>query len=252
MDFQLIAHRGASHDAPENTMVAIRLAWDQDADAVEIDCRVTADGYPIVFHDPTTLRMTAVEKHVSHSSLTELQELQVAAGHPRYALQRIPTLAEVIKAVPAGKRLFVEVKSSTEIVRSLCQTLQNSPGDAQLVVTSYDSGVLHAVGQQLPDLTRYLVARFVPLPEADGVVPTVDDLTHAAQRVAANGLNVSDHLCVDRDFCDVVKSSGLEVYVWTVDDPQRAHQLMRAGAAGVFTNRPGWLRDEITKLQANR
>ncbi|MGB6044328.1 MAG: glycerophosphodiester phosphodiesterase family protein, partial [Pirellulales bacterium] len=60
--------------------------------------------------------------------------------------------------------------------------------------------------------------------------------------------NVSDHPIVDRPFCDQVAAAGLELYVWTVDDPQRTAQLIDAGAAGVFTNRPGWLRQEVASL----
>jgi len=254
MNFQFIAHRGASHDAPENTLAAIQLAWEQGADAVEIDCQITSDGHAVVFHDPDTRRSTAVDKVVSQTSLDDLRRLDVGASHgPEWAGQRIPTLAEVIDIVPPGKRLFIEVKSSNEITPRLTKTLREAARGtaelaAELVVTSFDVGVLHGVKQQLPHTTCYLVGRFVPEPELAVWVPTVQDLLRTARLAAANGLNVSDHPIVDRPFCDQVAAAGLELYVWTVDDPQRTAQLIDAGAAGVFTNRPGWLRQEVASL----
>lgn len=117
---EIIAHRGASFDAPENTLAAIELAWHQQADAVEIDVRLTADAEIVVIHDETTARHGGRDTPVCEESLTELRQIDVGRWKgSQWAGERIPTLAEVLETVPDGKRLFVEIKCRAEIVAAL-------------------------------------------------------------------------------------------------------------------------------------
>ncbi len=108
-DAQLIvAHRGASYDAPENTLAAFRLAWDQDADAIEGDFYVTKDQQIACIHDKTTKRVAPQQPELSiaNSTLKELQKLDVGSWkHPQYTAERIPTLKEVLATVPEGKQI---------------------------------------------------------------------------------------------------------------------------------------------------
>lgn len=249
MTLQLIAHRGASYDAPENTLAAVRLAWQQTADAVEIDCRITADGHLVVVHDFDTHRTGGGDWNIHETNLAELQTLNVGRGpQSGSASQQIPTLAAVIDTVPAGKRLLIEVKTSVEIAGPLVRAMQAAARPAsQLVVTSYDVGVLAAVRQLAPATTCYLVGRFVPDLASGDWLPSVHDLIRTAGLAAAQGLNVCDHPVVDRSFCQAVAAADMELYVWTVDDPQRAAALSDLGVQGIFTNRPGWLRDELSR-----
>lgn len=248
MPFQLIAHRGASYDAPENTLAAVQLAWQQAADAVEIDCRVTADGYAIVVHDFDMWRSAGADWIVHETDLAKLRTLEIGKSDTSPSTgQQIPTLAEVIQTIPAGKRLLIEVKTSNEITGILTRIIRESgTAPQQLVVTSYDVGVLHGVRQALPDTTCYLVGRFVPDQARGGWLPAVDDLIRTARLAEANGLNVSDNQIIDQQFCHAVQAAGMELYVWTVDDPLRARELIDAGVQGIFTNRPGWLRRQLS------
>ena len=105
----IIAHRGASHEAPENTLASVRLGWAQGADAVEVDVRQSRDGHIVVIHDAHTRRTAGVTRRVRAETLDELRALEVGRWkHRRHAGEKIPTLAEVIETVPPGKRLFVE------------------------------------------------------------------------------------------------------------------------------------------------
>src|SRR5262245_43768530 len=123
----LIAHRGASHDAPENTLAAVRLGWAQGADAVEIDVRQCRDGHIVVIHDAHTRRTAGVPRRVNSHTLDELRELDVGRSkQPRYAGEVIPTLAEVLETVPPGKRLFVEIKSGPECLPQFVDTVRRS------------------------------------------------------------------------------------------------------------------------------
>src|ERR1700686_17426 len=101
---ELIAHRGASHDAPENTLAAFRLAWEAGADGIEGDFRLTRDGEIVCIHDPTTGRPAGVGLSVADTTLACLRELDVGALHgARWIGERIPPIQEVIATVPPGK-----------------------------------------------------------------------------------------------------------------------------------------------------
>src|SRR6266704_983821 len=114
---QIIAHRGASYDAPENTLPAIKLAWEQGADAVEIDVHLSRDGRIAVIHDESTRKTGGVNKKVCDQAWSELQKLDVGCWKDRnWAGTCIPSLEEVLATVPQGKRLFIEVKCGEEFI----------------------------------------------------------------------------------------------------------------------------------------
>jgi glycerophosphoryl diester phosphodiesterase len=109
----IIAHRGASHDAPENTLASFKLAWEQKADGIEGDFYLTKDGKIVCIHDKTTKRTSGqkVELDVAASTLAELRKVDVGAWKdPKYAGEKMPTLEEVLAIVPAGKVFFIEIK----------------------------------------------------------------------------------------------------------------------------------------------
>ena len=117
---EIVAHRGASHDAPENTLAAVKLAWERDADGVEVDVYLTKDGRIAVLHDKTTKRTTGVDRPVAEMTLSELHELDAGSWQdPRWKGERIPSLEEVLDLVPPGKKMYVEVKCGPEIVPEL-------------------------------------------------------------------------------------------------------------------------------------
>ena len=125
----IVAHRGASYDAPENTLAAFRLAWEQGADAIEGDFYLTADGQIVCIHDKTTKRVAPgqPELTVAKSTLQELRQLDVGRWKAdKFAEERIPTLKEVLAIVPRQKRIFVEIKCGPEIVPILQQQLSDS------------------------------------------------------------------------------------------------------------------------------
>src|SRR5262245_6414264 len=124
---EIIAHRGASHDAPENTVAAIKLAWEQNADGSEFDVYLSKGGRVVVIHDKDTQRTAGVKKLVADCTLAELRALDVGKWKdPKYAGEKIPTLEEMLATVPAGKKVFVEVKCGPEIVPGMIRVLKAS------------------------------------------------------------------------------------------------------------------------------
>ncbi|HSG69711.1 MAG TPA: glycerophosphodiester phosphodiesterase family protein, partial [Planctomycetaceae bacterium] len=107
---EIIAHRGASYDAPENTLASVNLAWEQNADAVEIDIWLTSDNQIVLMHDKTPKRYGGPDTLVSEMTLEQLRALDVGAWKdPRWKGEKAPLLSEVLPLVPAGKRLFIEI-----------------------------------------------------------------------------------------------------------------------------------------------
>src|SRR5262245_65624278 len=102
---EIIAHRGASHDAPENTLAAVRLAWEQGADAVEVDVQLSKDGKLVVIHDDNTKRSGGFARKVRAQTLDELRRLDVGRWKgKRWAGEKIPTLDVVLEAVRSEER----------------------------------------------------------------------------------------------------------------------------------------------------
>ena len=120
----IVAHRGASFDAPENTLPAFKLAWEMGADAVEGDFLLTKDGHIVCVHDKKTKKVADQNLVVVQSTLAELQKLDVGLRkNKKFAGTRIPTLPEVFATVPIGKKIFVEVKCGPEIIPALTKEI---------------------------------------------------------------------------------------------------------------------------------
>jgi glycerophosphoryl diester phosphodiesterase len=110
----IIAHRGASHDAPENTLSAFKLSIEQDADGFEADFFLTSDEQIVCFHDKDTERICGKKLLVTQTPLAELQSLDVGRWKgPQWKGEKMPTMADVLAAVPAGKMIFIELKSTS-------------------------------------------------------------------------------------------------------------------------------------------
>ncbi len=157
---EIIGHRGASFDAPENTLASFQMAWEQGADAIECDVRLTKDGQIVVIHDADTLRTAGVNRFVTDQRLDQLRQLDVGGWKgERFSGEKIPTLEDVLRIVPSGKRAFIEVKCGTEIVPELKRVFAASGLHfEQLVVISFSADVVVAVKRELPKHTVYWCA----------------------------------------------------------------------------------------------
>ena len=137
----IIAHRGVSHDAPENTLASVNLAWERNADAAEVDVHQSKDNRIMVIHDGDTKRTTGKKMVIRESMSPALRSLDASNGMDQFKGERIPFLEEVIATVPNGKILFIEVKTDTVIIPYLVEVLASSPNKSRLVVISFDFDV---------------------------------------------------------------------------------------------------------------
>src|SRR4051812_6064313 len=114
---EFVAHRGESHDAPENTLASYKLAWERGDDAAETDIHLTKDGKLIVSHDPDTGRLSAGKTKlvIKEHTADDLRKLDMGSFKgPSFADQKLPLLDELLAIIPPGKRLFIEVKIGPE------------------------------------------------------------------------------------------------------------------------------------------
>lgn len=246
---EIVAHRGASFDAPENTMAAFNLGWAQNADAVELDIMLSKDGKIIVIHDKDTKRLAGVDRPVVEQTLAELRSLDVGRWKDaKFIGEKPPLLSEVLATIPDGKRLFIEVKCGAEIVPELVREIKEAgKKPEQTAVIGFSADAMAAVKKALPHLEVYWIVGIKPDPKTDKKPLTVDELIATAKRIKADGLDLSAHDTIDKRFGDKVTAAGLKLAVWTVDDPAVARAMQAAGVQSLTTNRPGWMREQLQK-----
>ena len=246
-DALVIAHRGASEDAPENTLAAFELAWEHGADGVEGDFYLTADDQIVCIHDKDTARTAGAKLAVADSTLAELRELDVGTWKdPRWAGQRIPTLAEVLATVPEGRRIYLEVKCGPEIVGRLEPIIAASGlGAEQVVIISFSEAVIAEAGRSLPQFKRLWLTGFEEDEETGSWRPTAGEAVATLDRIGADGLSCKAHDCVDGAFVAAIRASGREFHVWTINGAVAARRFARLGADSITTDRPRWLRRQL-------
>lgn len=246
---EIVGHRGASYDAPENTLAAIKLGWEQQADAVEFDVYLSKDGQIILSHDADTKRAAGVDKKVVEQTYQELRRLDVGAWKDKkYTGERIPLLSEALATIPKGKRVFIEVKCGPEIVPELQRVLAVAKRPtSETAVISFNKDVVAASKKTLPECKVYWIVSVKKDKQTGEWNHSVDSLIQTAKELHADGLDLSACDLIDRGFGDRVKASGLELLVWTVNDVKVAHQMIAAGVQGITTDRPLWLREQLTQ-----
>lgn len=243
---EIVAHRGASHDAPENTLPAMKLAWNQNADAIETDIHLSKDGKLVVLHDFDTKRIGGMDKKIVDQTWDEVQKLEVGAWkNEKYTGEKIPTLDSILKTIPNGKRIFIEIKVGIEILPELKKVLKASGKKAeQLAIITFKYDVAKTAKATFP---KHQVYWLVSKDKKDDQYPNVEELIEKAKAAKLDGLDLNHGFPIDKSFVEKVHGAGLKLYTWTVDDAEIAKKEAAAGVDGITTNRPEWLRKQLQK-----
>lgn len=244
---EIIAHRGASHDAPENTLASFKLGWEQKADADELDIYLTKDEQVVVIHDASTKRTTGVDMKASEKALAELQALDAGSFKgPEWKGEKLPALADVVATIPEGRRLFIEIKCGPEVLPALEKVLkQSGKKPEQLVIIGFGYDVVKQAKQLLPHLQVYYLASMKPGKKGGKAPPTIEELITQARAIGVDGLDLAAEARMDAAMVAKVHAAGLKFFVWTVDDEKLAASLAKAGVDGITTNRPAWMREKL-------
>ena len=241
---EIIAHRGASYLAPENTMASVMLGWEKKAD-VEVDIHMSKDNRIVVIHDSSTKRTSGVDLEVSETMSQHLRQLDVGSfKSEKFAGEPIPFLEDVIKTIPDGRKLYVEIKSGLETLPFLERVILDSGKEEQIVIIGFDFDTVTAAKRMMPDIPAYWLKGTEKNKQTDEWIPHAPKLVQQVKLAGLDGLDVH-YAGVNKNFADAVKAAGLKLYVWTVDEMQEAARLKELGVDGITTNRPGWLREQL-------
>jgi glycerophosphoryl diester phosphodiesterase len=245
----VIAHRGASGAAPENTLEAFDLALRQGADAFELDIRLTADGVPVVIHDPTLERTTDRRDRVAGQTLAQLGEADAGARFSpdggrsfpfRGAGVVIPTLAQVLEAF-ANTPLLLDIKESSAQA-PIRELLSKKGATGRCVLASDDAMALTGIpptqfsrAASPREISQLYWGSFFGRTNPSRSVTSPYQLLSVPERY--RGLRVPT-----ARFVAAARDRGCPVHVWTVNDAALAQRLWRAGVAGIVTNFPDRMR----------
>ncbi len=246
----LIAHRGESYDAPENTLAAINLAWERNADAVEVDVHLSKDGQIVVIHDDITFTLGRKFKRVKYQTLKELKRLVIRSYKRKRCLnEHIPTLEEVLKSVPEEKLLLIEIKCGSEILPELKSMIQKSDlRPNQITLIGFGLNTMTIAKQIFTEHQVYWVRDIKYFEYRKSWSSELDGIIDKAKQANLDGLDLSVSKIIDKTFVNTIKAAGLKLYVWIVNDPMEAKRLIDAGVDGITSDRPQWLRAELEKL----
>lgn len=243
---EIIAHRGASHEFPENTLSAFNAGYLQGADACELDIHLTRDHRIVVMHDDDTLRTAGVSHRIGDEKWRSLKDLNVSQWGKwkgKDFSDTLPLLEEILRWIPEGKRLFIEVKSSPEILPELKKILSASGRKPeQLVLIGFDFETMCHAKKDFPRIPVYWL---VSANRKNPGTPSAQQLVDKVRAGGLDGLNLDQHFPIDAAFVETVHQAGLKLYTWTVDDPNIARAEAKAGVDGITTNRPEWLRQQL-------
>jgi glycerophosphoryl diester phosphodiesterase len=225
----VIAHRGASDREFENSLAAFRAAVALRADAVELDIHTTLDGGLIVHHDPA-LAGRPISQLTTAAAVAE----RLPNG------EAVPTLDAALAALGPRLQVFVEVKSlPVAFDERLFEALDGGPNPRGYAVHGFDHRIVQRLGRKRPDLRRGILSGAYP----------VNPL--AALRDAGATMLWQERTLVDRPLAETLHRVGMQLFVWTVDDPADMRHLLEIGTDGLCTNRPDVARRAVdTQLGA--
>lgn len=241
----IIAHRGASHDAPENTLAAATLGWSQGADGVECDIHDTQDNRLAVIHDDTVQRTTGTAGRVESLTLEALQRLDAGQWKgARFAGETIPSLEAWLHTVPPGKLAVVEVKTTRDISPLLQRAFATSGLLAsQVVLIGFDYEVMRRIKQDFPAHEALWLISGTDLRERTAVEAALDDLIQRCRDAGLDGLDIWQGWPIDRAFVEKIHQARLKLAVYTVNEPAVAQALADAQVDYLTTDRPGLIRE---------
>jgi glycerophosphoryl diester phosphodiesterase len=231
-----IAHRGASHDAPENTVASARLAWEQGADAVEIDVYLASDNRIVVIHDKDTKRVSG-GRHMVIKNTPSLVLRDLDAGSwkdPKFKGEKIPYIEEIIATVPEGKMLVVEVKCGSEIIPHMERVLNKNPKKDQIIFISFGWETIVDLKKAFPGNKSYWLS---------GSKQEIKKRMEEILPAGLDGINLN-YSVIDEELVKEVRDKGFDVLAWTVNDPEEARRLHKLGITHITTDRPQWLKEQ--------
>ena len=236
---RLIAHRGSSIRAPENTLAAFRAALEDGADGIELDARLTGDAHVVVMHDDDVARATGAHGLISEMTLAEVRALNAAATFDGWHdVERVPTLSEVLQVVAGRAALIVELKGtprpdgyapSSPVAAAVAPLLAGVP---DVTVSGFDPAGVGAYRELAPG-SRTGVTGY-RRPDDEWIIGAAVAGGHAECHVPRSQ--------IDAAFVADAHAAGIAVLTWTVNEPEDVRAMRAIGIDGIFTDDPAGAR----------
>ena len=230
---QVIAHRGSSGEAPENTLASLHLAGQQGIKWVEIDVILSADGIPVIFHDDYLSRTTNSDDLIHKTSLEQLKQLDAGSWKdPKYNKETIPTLLEAIEVISKyGMGLNLELKpceglEEETVAASIDVLKQHWPKDLPLLFSSFNYFALVSAKMLWPEVARGYNVSAIPS-------AWQERLDH----LGCTGLHIHQSFFESKQVADI-KAAGYKILAFTINDDARALELYDQGLDAVFSDYP--------------
>lgn len=219
----VFAHRGASKAAPENSIKAFELAYQQNADGIEFDTYQHDSGI-VVFHDRTLRRRARTEGYLLDIPWNELCKLDIGEG------ERIPTLQQTLACVPNNKWCNIEIKHLNDVDKWVSQVKEHINNNVlntdKLIISSFNHHWLKAIAARWPEVKLGALSASYEL-----------DCIASARMLKAYSVNIALD-AVNKTYVQTSLAKGFKVFVYTVDEPRDMIMLAHWGVTGIFTNVP--------------
>ena len=253
----IIAHRGASKHAPENTFAAFKRAVDAGADGIELDVRLAKDGVAVVFHDASLKRIAARKGKISHFTSAELRAIDAGSwfnrfapklADPSYKDESVPTLADTLAFLKDFSGLiYIELKSkeadTEQLVKAVCDVICPSKLLPQIVIKSFKLSAIPYVKKLCPEVRT--AALFAP--KIKNILRKDKHLLRLAEEAGADEISLHYTLATRK----LMKKAGkrnLRVIIWTADHPRWIRRALKLGLAAIITNDPARLLERRCEL----
>lgn len=243
----IIAHRGASKYAPENTFAAFMRAVDAGADGIELDVRLAKDGVAVVFHDPTLYRISGQKKKVAHLTSAELAAVDAGSWFNRQAphladaaftRETVPTLADTLDLLKDFRgRVYIELKCGgsdlERLASAVCEDLRSPTRPENIIVKSFELDAIRKVKQVSPSVRT--AALFAP--KIRNLVRKDKNVLDLAEAAGADELSLHYTLAT-RKMMEMAEKRTFPVVVWTADHPRWIRRGIKLGLTAIITNDP--------------
>ena len=235
---QYIAHRGASYYAPENSLAAIKLAWELGSDGAECDIHLTKDKQIVLCHDGNTERLADKKLEIAKSTYSELKKLKLKLQKNNsvwFEGQKIPLLKDVLKAMKKDQLLVIEIKSGEDIIPELQKVIKKYKKTGNIAFISFGFETICATKSVFPNVPCY----YLSSSKAD-VIKRIPDI----QKNKLDGVDLISGI-LDRQLVDDLHKAKLDIWCWTVDTLDEAIRMEELGVNVITTNRPTWLKEQM-------
>lgn len=243
----LIAHRGESYDAPENTLASVNLAWQKGAQIVEVDVRMTGDNEICVIHDKNTKRTTGKNLTVKKAKLDALKKLDAGSWKgEEFKGEPVPGLKEILDNVPKGGTLVLDLKGNENLPERLSQYLaQSHLRKEQVEIIAFNWKTLIRSRQLMPHhkMLWLLDAWAIWGLFLRGRFPGA--IIERLREKGIEGVNMEDSCLITKNVIQKFSEHNIPVYIWTINKPRRAAKFLRNGAQSIATDRASWMQKQL-------